>query len=70
MGTVDRDKNMEMLTLGLYLAITAPSGEKKNHCVVMAESIAASLTATEIAQCQRAAQEKAGLPEEPVLLPV
>ncbi len=70
MKTADREKDIEMLTLGLTLAITAPTDEKANECIEMAESIAQNLTAAEVAQCQRAAQRNTGLPEDPVLVPV
>lgn len=70
METADREKNIEMLTLALTLALTAPADEKAKECVDIAESIAANLTAAEVAQCQRAAQRNAGLPEDPVLVPV
>lgn len=70
MGMIDREKHIEMLTLGLFLALTAPSAEKEKECVEIAESLAAGLTAAEVAQCQRAAQRKAGLEEDPVLVPI
>ena len=70
MEMAGREKNIEMLTLALTLAITAPTDEKENASVEIAESIAANLTAAEVAQCQRAAQRNAGIPEDPVLVPV
>lgn len=70
METADRAKNIEMLTLALTLALTASADEEAKECVEMAESIAENLTVAEVALCQRAAQRNAGLPEDPVLVPV
>ena len=70
MKIATREKNIEMLTLALTLAITAPSDEKADECIEIADSIAANLKPAEVAQCQRAAQRNTGLPEDPVLVEV
>jgi hypothetical protein len=46
------------LTLGLYLAITAPTEEKAALATEMCDGIASRLTPSEIAQCKRAAMAR------------
>ena len=46
------------LTLGLYLAIIAPTEEKARLAAAMCDGIGSWLTPSEIAQCKRAARAR------------
>jgi hypothetical protein len=52
---------VEAVTLGLTLALTAPTDAKAQECAAIADQIAvlANLTADEIAQCKASALQQA-----------
>tara|TARA_Y100000361_G_C11051676_1_gene285577 strand:+ start:577 stop:756 length:180 start_codon:yes stop_codon:yes gene_type:complete len=49
--------NYEALVLALKLAIDAPSDEKRDECVAIAENLADGLTELELARAKREASE-------------
>jgi hypothetical protein len=53
---------IEAVTLGLTLALTAPTDEKARACAAMADQIAVSagLTADQVDQCKATALQQAG----------
>jgi len=54
----DEQKNMGALKMALFLSITAPTDEKAEHCVRMAEGFAAALSDEQIEICKAAALEE------------
>ena len=48
----------QALTLGLYLAVTAPTQEQAARVTAMCEDIAHSMSPAEVAKCKRAAMAR------------
>lgn len=45
--------DVEALKLAMWLSITAPTEEKANHCIAMAEDFAARLPMQQVERCKR-----------------
>jgi hypothetical protein len=54
----DPRTDLEALTLGLYLAITAPTTELHAKCFALLPGLSARLSADEVARAQESAQAR------------